>query len=214
MASIAGVPKAGAPVQLDFVGAAATLGKGLLPTGVSHEILQVAGTEYSVSIVDAANPTVFVAAGDIGCTSNSILNDLDETTVDLLRSVRDAARRRLGLESDGIPKVYAVAAPQGRCDADIVGRGLSFGAPHSAYAGTAAVCTATAARIEGTIVERLIREGSRRRSDVRIAHPSGVMTVGVSVEYIDGTPTLRRATIARTARRIASGVGYVSASAL
>ena len=66
---IPGVAGTGATVRLDFVtpGGAAT-GK-LLPTGNVRDILDVPGVgKIEVSMVDAANPCVFVRARDVGLT--------------------------------------------------------------------------------------------------------------------------------------------------
>ena len=66
---IAGVPGTGAKITLDFAQTGGTLGKGLLPTGLAKEQLPVEGLgAFTVSIVDAANPCVFVKASDVGLT--------------------------------------------------------------------------------------------------------------------------------------------------
>lgn len=67
--AIAGVPGTAAPVRLMFVEPSGTLGKGLLPTGNVVDVLYVPGLgEVQVSIVDAANPLVFVRAEALGLT--------------------------------------------------------------------------------------------------------------------------------------------------
>ena len=77
-----------------------------------------------------------------------------------------------------------------------------MGRAHRAYALTGAICTAAAAYIEGTLVNRIVREarGEVPRT-LRIGHPAGVIEVEAEVE--DGE--LLRATVIRTARRLMEG---------
>jgi 2-methylaconitate cis-trans-isomerase PrpF len=233
---IAGVPRPGARIVLDFAAAAGTLGRGLLPTGRRREELELAdGTRIEATIADAANPTAFVAAADIGMTAEELLAAFPpEPAIERLRQVRDAAAAALGLarsagsareESPGIPKAYALAPPadyvatDGRpivaSDVSMVGRGLTFGVPHGAYASTVSICTAAAARIPGTVVWDQQPDSERDTAQVRIGHPGGVMPVEVSVDTSDpAAPVLRRAGIDRTARRLMTGLAAVPRSVL
>ena len=233
---IAGVPRAGARILLDFARSAGVLGRGLLPTGRPSELLELApGDAVRVSLVDAANPSVFVAARDIDATQVELLSPFPpDHLVERLRRIRDAAAARLGLagaaetaavESPGIPKVYAVAPPfdyttsggrrMAAGDLSLVGRGLAFGVPHAAYATTAAICTAAAARIPGTVVWEQVPEDRRARAAVAIGHPGGVLPVEVSVRADPGVaPVLERAGIERTARRLLAGLAAVPMSVL
>jgi 2-methylaconitate cis-trans-isomerase PrpF len=212
--AIAGVPGTGAAIRLDFAETAGTLGRGLLPTGEARELLEADGTTFEVSIVDAANPTVFVAAAAVGLGGTAVPGELGGRALARMRAIREAAGRRLGLDSPGIPKVYAVDTPGDRADVDLVGRGLAFGAPHAAYATTVAVCTAAASRIPGTVVSDQVPDARRGAPELRIGHPSGVLSVQVAVDVSGGEPMLRRAAVERTARRIASGLAYVPRSVL
>ena len=61
-----------------------------------------------------------------------------------------------------IPKLYLISSPADYTDlngrlvradhVNVIGRGLSMGVPHEAYAATVAVCTAAAALLPGTLV--------------------------------------------------------------
>ena len=215
----AGVPGTGAAIVLDFGATAGTLGRGLLPTGREREVLD--GVE--VTIADAANPTVFVAAREIGLERDSLLDTLEEGTVQRLRELRAHAAERLGLapsaaraddESPGIPKVYALA-PAGADDrCHLVGRGLTFGRPHAAYASTVAICTAVSSRVPGTVVWDQLAPAARDLPELRIGHPAGVLTVQVEVEEARDGWLVRRAAIERTARRLVSGLAYVPRAVL
>jgi hypothetical protein len=229
---IAGVLGTGASIQLDFSSTAGTLGRGLLPTGLASERLVLpSGAEVPVSIVDVANPCVFVAAGELGLAAATLLaEELDEGVVDELLAIRSAAAVRLGLvesadragaESPAIPKVYAVHPPVDFVDryarpvpgreVSVLGRGLSMGRPHAAYALSAAICTGAAASIPGTVVAGCADAGGT----IRIGHPSGVSAVEVDVRLDQGGDhRLLRASVERTARRLMSGLLYVPASIL
>jgi methylitaconate Delta-isomerase len=228
--AIAGVPGHGAGIVLDFSATGGTLGRGLLPTGSPREVLDVAdGDTVTVSIVDAAAPSVFVAVQELGLDAHRFIGQpLEPAVVERLVAIRAATAERLGLVADrdaaaaetpAIPKVYAVqeridyvdslGRPVRGSDTTLCGRGLSMGRPHGAYATTVGVATAVAARIPGTVVAELSAVAAGE-TDVRIAHPGGVMRVEIDVDLSGAEPVLRRAGIERTARRIMAGLVYVA----
>jgi 2-methylaconitate cis-trans-isomerase PrpF len=230
-AAVAGAPGTGAGIALDFAASGATLGRGLLPTGQTCEHLELSdGRSVEVSIVDAGNATVFLRAADLAIERPALLEQpLAESVVSTMLSVRGAAAERLGLVtratdaerlSPALPKVYAVgracdftARDGRRVGADevtLVGCGLTMGRQHPAYAVTVAVCTATAARLEGTVVA----EVDSRAGSVRIGHPSGVTEVRVEVSGDGTSASLASARLVRTARRISSGIAFVPAGLL
>ena len=226
-----GVPGSGAPVLLDFGGSADTLGRGLLPTGLPLDRLDVPWGPVDVSIVDAANPVVFVAFESAGLEPAECGEAMPEASRERLVDVRAAATARLGLApnvasaatiSPAVPKVYAITAPvdyadsQGRAvsevSVDVVGRGLVMGAPHAAYAATCAICTGAAAQIPGSVVYKAASRHTAGR--FRIGHPSGRIEVDVDVDAGAARPLLRRAAVVRTARRIMDGTVWVPLSKL
>lgn len=227
-ASIAGVPGTGAPIWLDWKAVGGTLGRGLLPTGKPKELLQTAIGDFAVSLVDAGNVTVFAAASDFGLSGPELIHSpMDADLLARLEVLRGAAARRLGMverdedaagSSPTIPKMYLVAPPLayadrlGRpvaaADIDLIARGLSMGVPHAAYAGTVAVCTAVAAKMEGTVVSEALG-GALVRPRLRIGHPMGRMEVEITLEREAGGYALTRAAVMRTARRIMDGMVYV-----
>jgi hypothetical protein len=179
-------------------------------------------------VVDAGNPSVFVPGEAVGLGARELVQgEVDGDAVAALVHIRGHVAARLGLVDDpaeaervtpALPKVYAVHAPCDYVDragrpvdarsVSLVGSGLSMGRPHPAYAVTAAVCTATAACLPGTVVARLAAPDGD--GTVRIGHPSGVIEVGIDVDADEpGEPRLLSARIERTARRLASGVLYV-----
>lgn len=226
-----GVPGTGAGIFLDFGDAADTMGRGLLPTGRTIDRFDFPWGAVDASIVDAANPVVFVRFDSVGLGPADVGGPMPAGAVERMQDVRAAATARLGLAptiqdaarlSPAIPKVYAVASPQDYTDSqgrlvsgdsiNVVGRGLSMGTPHAAYASTSAICTGAAAAIPGTVVSRLahVQPGQ----PFRIGHPSGRIEVDVLVGTETATPRLLRAGIMRTARRIMDGTVWVPISRL
>jgi 2-methylaconitate cis-trans-isomerase PrpF len=229
---IDGVPGCGAPILLDFLdsGGAAT-GK-LLPTGRAQDVLEVAGKRYTVSLVDAANPYVFVRAEELGLEGTESVARVngDQALLDRLEAIRGAAAELYGFVADGadalakspnLPKIAFVARPKdytatnGRTihasEIDVLGRGLSGQILHKAFAVTGAICTAAAARVPGSVVNEVFA-GDAEQDLVRIGHPAGVFTLEMRVAERDGQLTLTRSALARTARMIMDGYVYVPRS--
>jgi 2-methylaconitate cis-trans-isomerase PrpF len=228
---VPGVPGAGARVTLDFGEGSSTLGMGVLPTGVARETVETPYGPHEVSIVDAGNPTVFVRASDVGLRGTELPDAFTPALLDRLSAIRGAGAVAVGLADEAstaaattpaVPKLYVVSPaadyvdlagrPVSARDVSVVGRGLSMGVPHQAYAGTVAICTGVAAAIPGTLVDELVPGFTGGR--FRIGHPSGVMGVDVGVALADGRPVVTRAAIERTARRIMDGTVWVPVSRL
>ena len=150
-------------ILLDFGDVGGTLGKGLLPTGHAREVLQTSVGVVEVSIVDAANPVVSVKPSVFGLGSGTA------GCVHTGRAGADrsgaCSRRKTGVRAEAmraIPKLYLISSPADYTDlncrliradqVNVIGRGLSMGVPHEAYAATVAVCTAAAALLPGTLV--------------------------------------------------------------
>jgi 2-methylaconitate cis-trans-isomerase PrpF len=83
---------------------------------------------------------------------------------------------------------------------DVLARVISMGNCHRAFALTAAMCLAVAARIEGTVVQEAA--GAPSAQDLRLGHPSGVLPI--AAEVAPG-PVATRVTVYRTARRLMEG---------
>src|SRR5439155_1163438 len=81
-------------------------------------------------------------------------------------------------------------------------RVISMGNCHRAFALTAAMCLAVAARIVGTVVHEC---AGPTNGDVRLGHPSGVLPIDALVRVHDGAPWAERVTVYRTARRLMEG---------
>jgi len=229
---IDGVPGAGAKILLDFAQTGGTLGKGLLPTGLVQEQLTVESVgEFTVSVVDAANPAVFVKAVDVGLTGGETFTEVlnNQRVAQLADKIRGTVGVKLGMYQDlktflainptmpfcifvGPPRDYvnfddgtAISA----ASYDLKGTIRFAGAYHRAYSGTGAVCTAVAARLEGTVVNKVLPEKSKKTEQIRIGHPSGIVEVEIKVEKVGDSYKILRAAYGRTARRIMEGYIYL-----
>ncbi|MGZ6243827.1 MAG: PrpF domain-containing protein [Candidatus Binataceae bacterium] len=232
-----GIAGSGAPVRLDFLEPGGAGTGMLLPTGNATDTLEADGVRgIEVSMVDAANPCVFVAADALGASGVEMPDELEANGALLrrLEAIRIAASLRMGIAKTAeaaaripsIPKVAMVApAREARtlagerlaaADADITVRMISIGQPHRAVPLTGAMCLAVASRIEGTVVNRIARPSASPTDPVRIAQPSGLTVVGAVVRRSrDGEHRewlAESATVYRTARRLMEGWVYVRAS--
>ena len=227
--AIPGVAGFGAPVKLDFLTpGGATTGK-LLPTGHATDWLDVQGLgRIEVSLVDAANACVFVRARDLGLTGRELPEALDANLELLatLQNIRRAASVAMGIAKDeaearsiaGVPIIGFVAPPMDSptlsgeviqaSQVDLTARFLSNGQPHRALPLTASLCTAVAARIEGTVTNQAL--GPEAAGSIRIGMPSGILTVDADVgRDASGAWVAHSGAFYRTARRLFDGRIYV-----
>ena len=215
-----------------YASQAATAKAAARPTGrASEELVLGDGRRVRVSIVDAANPVVFIAAAELGVTGAELPPEL-EARADVMATLEEirgitaemiglvADRREAKAKSPGVPKVAIVAPSRAfrttggaelATDAmDVVGRFLSMGTAHRSYPVTGAICTGTAAIVEGSVVREAscasVRQGEP--TILRIANPYGIMDVRVRWEPGSGGPHVLGAAVGRTARRLMDGFAY------
>ncbi|HKU27145.1 MAG TPA: PrpF domain-containing protein [Candidatus Sulfotelmatobacter sp.] len=229
-----GVAGKGAAIRLDFLnpGGAAT-GK-LLPSGNVLDRIHTSVGCFEASMVDAANPCVFVAADALGMSGTELPEELESNRdlLERLEAIRIAASVRMGIANTpeeaarkpSIPKVAMLTASKDACtlsgeslsaeSADITVRMISLEQPHRAVPLTGAMCLAVASRIQGSLVNRIARQAAKVDEPVRIAQPSGLTVVGASVRREGDSWHAEQATVYRTARRLMDGSIYVRASAV
>src|SRR5262249_5099930 len=89
-------------------------------------------------------------------------------------------------------------------DLDIGIRMISVGQPHRAVPITGSICLAVAARVPGSLPNRLARAGS---GPIRIAHASGVTLVDAKIADAGAGGAIRaeHGAVYRTARRLFEG---------
>ena len=215
--SIAGVAGEGDPVRLAFLDpGGATTGK-LLPTGNARDQLDVAGLgRIEASLVDAANPVVFVRGSAFALDPRSRPEDLerDAELMKRLEELRVVSAVRMGLCSEqeartsikNLPLVSLIwPRSVESADADIVTRMISAGQPHRATPLTGAMCLAVAARLPGSIVAEALGERSEPDRDIAIGHASGILTLGAKVRTSGGEAVAEEVVVYRTARRLMEG---------
>jgi 2-methylaconitate cis-trans-isomerase PrpF len=234
--AIAGVPGTAAKITLDFKETRGAVTGALLPTGNGKDSVDLEGIgELSISIVDFANPVVFVPARDLGIkgTEEPSLIDSDRSMVDRLESIRGLAAEMIGLvkrrenasrESPVLPLIsfvspatdyqnYVTGEEIPGDSVDLVARAMhtkQYLEMHETYPITVSVCTGVAAMIPGTVVHEVAKEGCRHARIVRIGHPSGVVSAEVEVREEGEGFVIEKAALGRTSRRIMEGVAHVS----
>lgn len=218
-----GVAGTAARVRLDFLAPGGSKTGALLPTGHAADRIDLPGLgPVEVSLVDAANPMVFISAQSLGLTGTELPDEIGSNTavMALLEAIRRRASVMMGLAADeaaaaqliSIPKIVMLSPPQaavtlsgqqlGTQDADITARALSAGQPHSAIPLTGALCLAAAIRVPGSVAARLAAGAD---GAIRIAHPSGTISVDAATETRDGQTLILHATVLRSARRLFEG---------
>lgn len=169
--------------------AGAKTGKAL-PTGNTIDTLELEdGSNVQASLVDVGNPGVFVKGSSLGFES---ADDLSPSTIEAdaelkkrLEMIRRKGASMMGMDPDteSVPKIVLLFPPLHGSDVDIRCRAMSMGQAHKAVPLTLALCLGAAAKIEGTLAWEILRESGRGEGDVvRIAHPSGLVDVGTTME--------------------------------
>jgi 2-methylaconitate isomerase len=223
--TIDGVSGQGAPVRLEFVDPGGTRTGHLLPTGHPCDRLDVPGMgSVEASLVDAANPCVFVAATALGKDGSETPESLENDPVflDRMEAIRCTASVAMGLASSiadaarisSVPKVAMIVSPRPMTtlsgqrlepsDMSLGVRMISVGQPHRAVPITGATCLAIAVRIAGSLPNRLARADD---GPITIAHPSGTTVVDSAVEHAEDPARTRaiHGAVYRTARRLFEG---------
>lgn len=232
--AISGVPGTGAKIELEFTDPAGSITGKLLPTGRPWDTIALDdGRRFTVSIVDASNPVVFMLAEELEVRGDELPPELDARTdvLETMEQVRSQVCEMLGIVEDrsqatfkspGLPKIGFVTRPReyvgtmgqtiASDDITVLARLLSVQRAHGAYMVTGAVCTGAAAVIPGTIVNQ-VSTPARPRGDgteeVLIGHPFGPMDVAVRHHREGEQTVVDGVTVGRTARRILDGYVYV-----
>lgn len=217
--SIPGVPGTGSPIYLSFNKAEGAVTGRLLPTGNPVDMIKTKNRLIPVSIIDAANPLVFVKAHDIGLTGCELPGDFTEEKLKELEEVRSIAAEMCGfadrksatIKSPAVPKMTIIAPPMEFVDTtgtkrkasemDLVIRMMSMQKPHQALAITGAICTTRGAFLQDTIISEMV---NINQEVLRLAHPAGIMET--KVDLLAGH--IGAIKVVRTARTILEGYVY------
>lgn len=221
---IDGVPGTGSKIELNFLNPAGSKTGKLFPTGKRKEILQCNGKEIEVSIVDITAPVVFVQPKDLGLTGREMPHDLTTENLWELENIRSKAAELIGLVDDAneatkktpsSPKVIMVSDASsfdkiGSLDESNINlnvRALSMQKMHKAIPVTGGLCTATAAKIKGTVVHECSKPTTS--DNMVLGHPSGKTEFLIDLVEQNGDVILKKVCATRTARRIMEGYAFV-----
>lgn len=224
--SVAGVPGTGASIRLDYLHPGGAVTGSLLPTGRTVDKVDVPGMgAVEMSIVDAANPLLFVRWESLGLTGKELPDEIDADSGLLARLelVRASAAVHIGTApsreeatslTPSVPKLALVGPPcayplpdgtvQPQTGQTLRASMMSMGRVHRSYALTGAICTAVAAALPGTLVSQVAQAGAPD-DEIRIAHPSGVLPMTARVERNGDGWTVPVVSGYRTARRLMAG---------
>lgn len=228
--AIAGVDGTAAELNVSFLNPAGAKTGKLLPTGNITDSLDIPGFgEIQASILDVSNPMVLVDAESIGMIGTELPEEINNNreVIDLLEKIRGTAACLMGFAKDlpdaaanspAVPKVGFVAKPQSYTDIagsmvseggmDVCARVISVFQCHKACPLTSASAISVSAAMEGSVVRNVL--GSQcQKGQVRIGHPSGIMTMVPELLEENGAMTLPAVGVQRTARRIMDGTVYV-----
>ncbi|MFP4138872.1 MAG: 2-methylaconitate cis-trans isomerase PrpF [Halomonas sp.] len=196
----------------------------IFPTGNLVDDLEVPGVgTLKATLINAGIPTIFVNAAELGYTGTELQEAIngDAEALERFETIRAHGAVKMGLIADvgeaagrqHTPKVAFVAPPasytasSGKAveasDVDLLVRALSMGKLHHAMMGTAAVAIASAAAIEGTLVN--LAAGGGKRNAVTFGHPSGSLRVGAEASLVEGRWVIDEAVMSRSARVLMEG---------
>ncbi|CZT52601.1 uncharacterized protein RSE6_13951 [Rhynchosporium secalis] len=215
---IGGVKGTGSEILVAFVKPAGSMTNKLFPTGHKQETIEVSSnpniTSFSVkaSMVDAANPFVFVDASTMPAAWRS-LDRNDPAALEIVESIRKVAAVRMGLAKDemsaglvrGTPKIAVLSPPAPQTQQidekqipDIHVCSYSMGKMHPSFQLTGAVCLGAAVSIPGTVASDV----ATRSLDLS---PPGTPTQ-MSIEDEDITPDPKQVIIEHASGCIKAGV--------
>ncbi|KAJ4321050.1 hypothetical protein N0V94_003108 [Neodidymelliopsis sp. IMI 364377] len=225
--SIDGVTGPGSRIRLDFRRPYGSKTGKVLPTGNKTD--RILG--YTLTCVDGPNPCIFIRASDVGVDGTLLPNDFNKLPekLALLERIRKAAAVAMGLAPSEdavprtIPKIGLVSMSSAHSvlsgqtletsQTDVVVRFLSDTQPHRAIPLTAALTTAVAARIPGTIVEQLLAPDPVMDGAITIGHASGRLQVDATMDAKNKLIPVN-GTVYRTAKRLFEGTTFWTNNAI
>ena len=229
--AIAGVDGTAAELKVNFLNPAGAKTGKLLPTGNPKDVLDIPGFgPIEATILDVSNPMVLVRAEDIGLTGRELPEEVNSNKAasEILEKIRGAACCKMGFAKDledatsnspAVPKVGFFTKPQSYVDIagqqvnaedmDVCARVISVFKCHKACPLTSASSISVAAFLKGSMLYEELGKPEEGKTNVRIGHPSGVMTMYPDLKEENGELVLPGVAVQRTARRIMDGMVYV-----
>ncbi len=222
-----GVTFPAAEVKIEFIDPVDADGD-MFPTGNVTDTLDVPDVgNFTVTMINAGIPTIFMNAKDLGLTGTELQNDINSNAeiLEKLEKIRAYGAVKMGLITDiqeaqtrqHTPKIAWVAPPadyiasSGKAvkaeEIHLLSRAMSMGQLHHAMMGTASVAIGTAATISGTLPN--LAAGGGNLTEIRFGHPSGTLLVGGQSEQIAGKWQAKKVSMSRSARRLMVGDVFI-----
>lgn len=203
-ARIDGVPGTAAPIPIAFEDTAGSSCGALLPTGNAVDTVE----GVAATLIDNGMPTVVMRAADLGIAGEESPAELEENKA--LRGRLEAIRLTAGplmnlgdVSEKSVPKLTMVAPP--KAGGAISTRTFIPHRCHAAIGVLGAVSVATACLLPGSPAADLAAVPEGREKTLSIEHPTGEMSVVVS---LDKAGNVARAAILRTARKLFDGMVF------
>jgi len=227
---VPGVPGSGAEIAMNWKHTVGAKTGKLLPTGNPIDRIEIEdGRVIDASLVDAANPCVWVRGADFGLDGTESPEQVNgnEAQRAAVEEARCKATVLFGFADDwktanqqspGLPMIGLVSAPvdsktingvQVASDEMDVRLHLIFiGVLHESVAGTGSICFAAASRTPGTVVNDIARNTDR--DVLRLGHASGVTPTRAKAHSLPDAPYVAFDDLgfSRTARRIMEGRAF------
>ncbi|WP_297084557.1 4-oxalomesaconate tautomerase [uncultured Demequina sp.] len=210
-ARIDGAPGTSAPVMIDFLDTAGSACGSLLPTG--NVVDEVDGVK--ITCIDNGMPVVLLKAQDVGATGYESRDELNaaEDVKKKIESIRLQIGEAMNLgdvTEKVVPKMCLVSPPAH--GGTINTRCFIPHVCHASIGVLAAVTVGTACVLPGSTAYDIAEVPDGNPKLISVEHPSGEFSVELETgESVDGVPTIERAALLRTTRRLMEGFALVPA---
>jgi 4-oxalomesaconate tautomerase len=204
--AISGVPGTAAPVRIYFADIEGATCGALLPTG--HLVDQIDGVP--VTCIDNGMPVVLMTAAAIGVAGDETCAELeaDSQLRERIEHIRRQAGPLMGLgdvEHLTVPKMTIIDRP--RAGGTAITRSFIPHRCHDAIGVLAAVSVATACVLPGSVASEVAHIEDPAQP-ISLEHPTGTFEVVIDLDASTDPPTVPRAGVLRTARKLFDGVVY------
>jgi 4-oxalomesaconate tautomerase len=204
--AISGVPGTAAPVSIYFADIEGATCGALLPTG--HLVDQIDGVP--VTCIDNGMPVVLMTAAAIGVAGDETCAELeaDSQLRERIEHIRRQAGPLMGLgdvEHLTVPKMTIIDHP--RAGGTAITRSFIPHRCHDAIGVLAAVSVATACVLPGSVASEVAHIEDPAQP-ISLEHPTGTFEVVIDLDASTDPPTVPRAGVLRTARKLFDGIVY------
>ena len=211
-ARIDGVPGTAAPIAVEFLSMAGSLGGVLLPTG--NAVDRMAGVDCT--LIDDGTPLAIIAAADLGRSGHEPPEQLEEdarlkTRLEEILQAAGPLMKQGDLSGQAVPTIVLVAPAAAR--GHIAVRSFTPQGCQASIGVFAAITVARAAGATSSPAANAARLLDGRIKVVTVEHPSGAFSVRLEVGGPPDKPAVERAGLIRTARLLFDGMVFVPGGA-